>query len=437
MDDDSAARAEMGTRALRAVWLASLVLAAGSCSDGSPSDVVTLRLWAMGREGEVVSELIPAFEREYPGIRVEVQQIPWTAAHEKLLTAYVGEATPDIAMLGNTWLPEFVALDALAPLDELIAGSADIDANDFFAGIWRTNVVGAKTYGIPWYVDTRLVYYRSDILARAGYSELPETWAGWMTAMKKIKSQMTATQYPMLMPTNEWPQLVGFALETGSPILSDDGQYGAFQEPRFRQAFEFYLRFFREGLAPRVSSAQISNLFQEFERGNIAMYISGPWYIGEFRNRLADSVQDKWATAPMPGMDGPGASMAAGASLSIFAASPHRKEAWLLIEYLSRPATQLKFYRLTGDLPPRKAAWQDTLLTNNTHARAFRDQLERVVPLPQVPEWEEIATAIYEHGERAIRGAASADQTLAALDRDVNAMLEKRRYLLAQSRKRK
>ena len=79
----------------------------------------------MGREGEVVSQLIPAFEKEHPGIKVEVQQIPWSAAHEKLLTAYVGDATPDIAMLGNTWVPEFSAVDALEPLDTRVASSTD------------------------------------------------------------------------------------------------------------------------------------------------------------------------------------------------------------------------------------------------------------------------------------------------------------------------
>jgi len=422
----------MGSRPLILAAAASIALVMGACSNASAGDKVTLRLWAMGREGEVVSELIPAFEKEHPGIKVEVQQIPWTAAHEKLLTAYVGEAMPDIAMLGNTWVPEFVALNALEPLDAMVARSKHLSRDDFFPGIWKTNVVDGKTYGIPWYVDTRLVYYRSDILARAGYTEMPKTWAEWKTAMKKIKSQMSSTQYPMLMPTNEWPQPVGFALETGSPILKDGGRYGAFQEPKFRQAFDFYLSFFREGLSPPVSSSQVSNLFQEFERGNIAMYISGPWYIGEFRNRLDKSVQDKWMTAPMPGIDGPGAGMAAGASLSVFAGSDHKEEAWLLIEYLSRPEVQLQFYRLTGDLPPRKTAWQDTALANNVHAKAFRDQLERVVPLPQVPEWEEIATSIFEHGERAIRGAATVDETLKSLDEEVDAMLEKRRYLLAQ-----
>jgi multiple sugar transport system substrate-binding protein len=70
----------------------------------------------------------------------------------------VGDATPDIAMLGNTWVPEFVALDALEPLDERVAASSIVDRSDFFAGIWNTNVVDDITYGIPWYVDTRVLF---------------------------------------------------------------------------------------------------------------------------------------------------------------------------------------------------------------------------------------------------------------------------------------
>jgi multiple sugar transport system substrate-binding protein len=52
-----------------------------------------------------------------------------------------------------------------------------------------------------------------------------------------------------------------------------------------------------------------------------------------------------------------------------------------------------------------------------------------MVPLPQVPEWEQIATKVFEYGEQAIRGRATVDATLAALDRDVNGLLEKRRWM--------
>ena len=409
---------------------ASLLLAIGACARTS-SDQTVLRLWAMGREGEVVSQLIPAFERANPQIKVEVQQIPWSAAHEKLLTAYVGDATPDIAMLGNTWVPEFSAVDALVPLDSLVASSTDAPKADYFPGIWNTNVVDGVTYGIPWYTDTRVIFYRTDLLAAAGYNTMPTTWADWRAAMVKIKSRMTARQYPLLIPITEWPPPVILGLQAGSTLLKDNGQYGAFHDPPFMKAFDFYVSLYHDGLAPMLSGSEISNLYQEFERGNIAMYISGPWQIGEFTNRLPKNMQDKWMTAAMPGIEGPGASLAGGASLSLFRRSTNKAAAWKLMEFLSRPEIQLQFYKLTGDLPARRAAWSDTSLANNKYAKAFRDQLERVVPTPQVPEWEQIATKVFEHGEEAVRGKKTVDRTLAELDADVNSILEKRRYLMS------
>ena len=46
--------------------------------------------------------LVEAFQEENPDVRVIVQQIPWSAAHEKLLTAYAGDAMPDVFAVGNT-----------------------------------------------------------------------------------------------------------------------------------------------------------------------------------------------------------------------------------------------------------------------------------------------------------------------------------------------
>jgi multiple sugar transport system substrate-binding protein len=135
-----------------------------------------LDFWAMGREAEVVTELLPAFHSRHPDIRVRVQQLPWTAAHEKLLTAYAGDALPDLCQLGNTWLPELSALDALEPLDAPVA-NAGIARDDYFAGILDTNVMptasGDRLFGLPWYVDTRVLFYRSDLLRAAGHAQPP------------------------------------------------------------------------------------------------------------------------------------------------------------------------------------------------------------------------------------------------------------------------
>ena len=131
------------------------LLASAGCERAGQETV--LHFWAMGREAEIVGALIPEFEREHPGIRVEVQQVAWTAAHEKLLTAYAADALPDVFQLGNTWMPEFAELHALEPLQPYVDRSKAMTASDYFPGIWDTNVVDGGLYGIPWYVDTRLI----------------------------------------------------------------------------------------------------------------------------------------------------------------------------------------------------------------------------------------------------------------------------------------
>jgi multiple sugar transport system substrate-binding protein len=395
-------------------------------------DDVVIRFWAMGREGEVVQELVPEFERRNPGIRVQVQQIPWTAAHEKLLTAFVGEATPDVSQLGNTWVPEFVALGALEEIGPWVERSHATSQSDFFPGIWDTNVLDGHAYGVPWYVDTRVLFYRTDLLAAAGYDSMPVTWERFREALRRMKERMSPDQYPILLPTNEWPQPVILGMQPGGTLLRDDARYGGFTSPEFREGFEFYVSLFRDSLAPKVSAAEISNRYQEFARGTIAMVITGPWEIGEFTNRMPPEVQDKWMTAPLPGPDGPGVSMAGGSSLVLFKDSPNKEAAWRFIEYLSLPETQVRFYELTGDLPSHRAAWQSPVLTENAYARAFAQQLERVQPLPQVPEIEAIVTRVFEQGERVVRGQATIDQALTQLDRDVDRMLEKRRWLMAR-----
>jgi multiple sugar transport system substrate-binding protein len=81
-------------------------------------------------------------------------------------------------------------------------------------------------------------------------------------------------------------------------------------------------------------------------------------------------------------------------------------------------------------LPPRRSSWDRQELAAQTRAASFRMQLEHVVPLPQVPEWERIAAKIAYYAEKAIRGDLSPEEALERLDRDVDLILEKRRWLL-------
>lgn len=417
-------------RSRRGLWLAGIALCGallGSCTPAPAGHELTF--WTIGREGEAIVKLLPAFERAHPGIRVKVQQLPLTAAHQKLLTAFAGNSTPDLSQLGNTWLPELAALHALEPLQARVDRSAVVQPHDYFASIWATNVIDGTLYGVPWYVDTRLLFYRKDLLTAAGFDAPPRSWAEWRRMLAAL-SDPPRHRWGILLPTNEYEQLMSLALQQPEPLLRDGGRYGNFESAGFKRALAFYVDMFRLRQAPAITNVEAGNPWTEFGRGVYAFYLSGPWNIGEFRSRLPATQQDDWATAPLPGPDGAGIGVAGGSSLVIFRASKHKDAAWQLIEYLSQPAVQQQFYDLLGDMPPRRSSWEGGALRGDPKARAFREQLEQVKPTPPVPEWERIANEMQLVAAEAIAGRLTIDQAAAEINRRADAILAKRRWVL-------
>ncbi|NDK37231.1 extracellular solute-binding protein [Pseudoxanthomonas gei] len=412
--------------------LGCCALAAASCKrDQDGREVVTF--WAMGYEGEVVAKLLPEFERRNPGIRVNLQQLPWLSAHEKLLTAFAGESLPDVSPIGNTWIPEFSALGALEPLDDEISASPGFNVPDYFPGVWDSGVVDGSTYAVPWYVETRLPFYRTDLLQAAGVKVPPRSWDEWREAMHAIKREVGPDRYAILLPLNEFEPLLSLAIQQPDPLLRAGGRYGNFRSAGFRKAMGFYKEMFDHKLAPVVTNNQISNVWDEFGKGFYSFYISGPWNIAKFKERLPPAQQGDWMTMPLPGPEGPGASLANGTSFVIFRQSTHKAAAWKLIHFLSLPETQARFHALTGDLPPRRSPWLTPALASDPYATAFREQLERAIPTPKVPEWERIAQELRVVGEEVANGKMSVDEAAEEMDRRADRYLEKRRWMLDQA----
>jgi multiple sugar transport system substrate-binding protein len=416
----------MPARRLLAALVALVLLA---CGRGAGGGRTVVEFWALGSEGEHVRALVPAFEERHPGLTLRVQQIPWSAAHEKLLTAFVGGSLPDVVQLGNTWIPEFVALGALEPLDPWLAKTPALDAGDFFPGVLDAAVVDGATRALPWYADTRLLFYRSDVFAPG----LPSTWAAWIAEATRVQARLAPGQHAFLLPLGEWEVPVILALQRGATLLRDGGARGHFASPEFRAAFQFYLSLFELGLAPKTGVAQLANLHQDFAAGAFGALVTGPWNLREFARRLPPELAESWATAPLPAFEGPGpgVSLAGGACLALVATSERKAAAWAWMAFLVEPAQQAEFHRLSGDLPARRSAWDDPALAGPRVA-AFRAQLAHARATPKLPEWERIASRIAWHAEAAVREGRELDATLAALDRDVDQVLEKRRWLLSR-----
>jgi len=392
-------------------------------SAGSPT-VVTF--WAMGAEGERAQVLAREFEKEHPDIRLVIQTIPWSAAHEKLITAVAGGSAPDLCQLGNTWMPEFHAMKALAPLDSFIATSRVVKPENYFQGSWETNVIGGKTYGVPWYVETRVLFYRSDLLREAGFKRPPESWQELFAAAKALTRDLDGDgktdRYGISLPSSAdvWQPWLPFVWSNGGDLLEPDQCTPAVTRPEVREAWQFYVSFFRHGLAP-LESGMLISVYQAFESGYHSMFIGGPWMITQLRDHLPQ-LEGRWNLTRLPKRKGQ-YSLAGGCNLVIFRPSKVKEAAWRFIEFLSRPEVQVRWYKTLSDLPAVKSAWQDSSLARDPMFEVFYHQLSATRPTPKVPEWEQIAGRLNHWMEASAYGKKTVDEAVRGLSADIERIM--------------
>jgi len=386
-----------GIRALRAsvpaaaaILLLLLLFPVNKCI--AASETIEIKVWSMGMESEYIKQLTDRFENENPGIRVINQAVPWGDAHEKLITAIVGNVPPDVCQLGTTWMPEFQAMGAFEPLDDYIKNSKTINLGDMFPGSLMSNRYNGSYYGLPWYVDTRVFYYRKDVLAASGYDKFPETWDGFIAMLRKLKTDLRKSgkvSYPAWLPATDSFFFLSLLWQNGTDLLDPENKKCIVDNPVAVKVLTEYAALFDEKLGPFNDP-----LMEEkaFEKGLCPMFISGPWTMTDM-DRYSPEVMGKWTTAKMPKKDN-SISFIGGCNFVIFRDSKRKKEAFKLIEFMSRPDIQAEWYRISKDLPPNKLAWNYEVVFSNPKLKAFKDQLSETRTPPTVGEWAQLDSLI-------------------------------------------
>ncbi|MFI6819030.1 sugar ABC transporter substrate-binding protein [Nonomuraea sp. NPDC050328] len=367
----------------------------------------TVKVWAMGGEGEKLPQLAKEYEAANPGVRIEVTAIPWGQAHDKLAGAIAAKTTPDLSMMGTTWMPEFGRTGALDPVPSLI------DTTKFFPAALEPPTVDKTLYGVPWYVDTRVLFYRKDILDKAGIKQAPRTWAE-LTAAAKAAQDKGGAKYGMYLPPGKGGAAdvyLPWIWQQGGDILGADGTF-TFDTPESVKALSYYQSFFTGKLAPMAT--QPGDAERWFVDGSLAMQITGPWMVSKFLELGGPGFADKFAVAPVPG-DKTRTSFVGGADLVVFKDSPNRDAAWKFVNWLSDPAVQVKWYGLQKDLPSVQAAWQNPALRDNDKVAPFGEQLKDAKATPPIGTFQQIQKLIEDQSEKLIVGGVSPENTAKAL----------------------
>ena len=402
-------RLSYGVAALT-LGLAALAAGCGGGDESASVDTGTasgeITVWAMGAEGEKLDVLAKDFMAQNPDIKVKVTPIAWDVAHDKLLTSVAGNQAPDVSQMGTTWMGEFAKTGALDEVPE------SIDQGAFFDSALSTAVVDGKTYGVPWYVETRLLYYRTDIAEKAGITKAPESWDELKTMAEAMQKQGGAKYGISLSPAN-WQELLPFMWQNGGEVLSEGGEF-TFDSPENVEALEFYQSFFKEGLTA-ASVPEGFDIVPVFIQGTHPMFFSGPWHMSLIEEQGGADIKGKWAVAPMPKKES-ATSFIGGSDLVVFKNGKNKPAAWKFVEYLSTPAVQQKWYSTVSALPSVESAWESGDLSTDEQLSLFGEQLKDAKTPPTIPHWEQVAAdAINTEMEKAMIGDASAAEAAKAM----------------------
>lgn len=345
----------------------------------------SLTVWAMGAEGEALPELLKGFEEENPDVTFEVTPLPWDSAHDKFTSAIAAGTAPDVAQVGSTWMAEFVSLNALEPTPDSIA------LDDFFPGAVEGITVGDTAYGVPWYVETRLVYYRKDIAEAAGITEPPTDWDGLLEMAKALQNQPEGKWGIALLPggAGSWQTVLPLCWSNGGDVVSESGEEFTFESPQNEEALAYYQSYFTDGIADPAPAEGTTE--QDFVSGAVPMFISGPWMMAAVEGVGGEGFADKYGVFVMPQKE-TSSSFLGGANLGVFQGTENRDSAWKLVEYLSRPEVQIQWFEIVAAMPGLQSAWEDEKVSSNEKFEAFHTQLQTAFAPPTIATWEQVAT---------------------------------------------
>ena len=390
-------RIHRGRRLASIAIAAATALVAAGCGNGdsntgdnsNQASGKSLKVWIMEGTNPDATPFFDKVKSEFKkqnGADVDIQFVPWSAAHDKFVAAVGGGETPDVAEVGTTWTPEFGEAGILTDLTDKVKGSSE--ANDLVDSLKTAGEVDGKLYGMPWYAGVRSVLYRTDVFEELGLKP-PTNWAEWLDVAQKIKAGKPDLVAMPVAGDNEYG-VYPFVWGAGGQIaVQENGKWvSKIDSAEARKGIQFYTDLAtKHGLSsPAAATWKETDLRDNFVQGKLAMMISGSWTPKSIVEKAPD-LQGKIGAFPIPGENGGlSPSFVGGSHLAVFEKSKNADLAWKFVqmmtsgEFASDWATQSSFFPGLKSLLDKVTAQNDPLVA--PFAKQMKDGGETVPVTP-------------------------------------------------------
>jgi multiple sugar transport system substrate-binding protein len=409
---------------LRLSAVAGAGLLVGACDVGGTSSdsgaagsgegkITALFMQQAGYSEDDIRKMTADFQAANPKIQVEPTFVAYEALHDKIVSA-APAGTYDVVLIDVIWPAEFGTKKIVT------------DVSDQFPAAWKSDMLGGalstaryqdRFYGVPWILDTKYLFYNTEMLTAAGVAPASlSTWDGVWTAAKTLKDKKVV-EYPLIWSWKQaealvcdYTQLLG---AYGGKFLSDDGKSVAFDTGGGLQALELMKKSLDDKLTnPNSMESLEEDVRKTFSGGTAAMALNWTYMYAGANDEKESKVVGKVGVQPTPsgsaGSPGVNGSMA----LCVTTGSKNQKAAFTYISYLTSAAVQNKYAK--SSLPCWKASYDDAgvLAVSPQMVPVAKKGLNSLIERPQVPRYNEISQILQTELQKALLGQKAPKQAL-------------------------
>ena len=395
--------------------------------EGEKAIVRVLTMDQAAMSVDQMNEVANEFMAANPDITVEMTYVPYEQVHDKFVTG--AATTPpayDVVMTDVVWYDEFIEKGYLTDITDKATQEMK---DDIFPTAWNVVTRNGKSYGMPWLLDTKYLFYNTDLLQQAGFTNPPKTWEELLTMAQAMKDQ-GLVEYPIVW---SWAQaeaaicdFTALLYGNGGTFLDESGQ-PAFNNEQGVAVLEWMKSTIDNGLSNPASAQYLEgDVLNTFAQGKAAFALN--WlFMYDVANFDTENSQvtGKVGITNIPvfesiGGNPPSASVDGSSGFSITATSPNVEAAWKYVTFLTSLDTQMKYS--SNQLPIWATAYEgenlDTLKaasrSNPVTVPAFADQFQYAVLRPNIAYYQEGSTALQLALQEALTGQKTPQEALDA-----------------------
>ena len=411
---------------------AALLGAAGCGGSEQASGTTTITLAFIPDEAGGLKKLIDGFNRQHKGeIQVDWREMPASSAdYFEQIQAELQSGQSGVDVIGGDviWPAQFAANGWISDLSDRFTGGMQ---QDYLAGPLGSVQYEGKVWGVPWFTDAGMFYYRTDLLERSGFSEPPKTW-GEMKVMALKVRQDQGTRYGFVFQGSQDEGGVVDALEhvwnAGGDVL--DGNEVIINSPEAAEGLTLRRSMIVDGVAPQASGDYTTQESQVvFTNGDAVFMRNWPFVYGLLSDPETSAVRPEQvdiASLPVAEEGDQSFSGLGGWNFMVNASSEEKlDQIWTFIEYMSAPEQQRTFALESARLPTLRSLYEDEEVLNKLPvARLGREALENARPRPVSPYYSDMSLAMAEQFNASLKGEVPVERALENLQEELQNIVD-------------